>query len=181
VRIDRRLNLVIPIDRDDGLTDYVHSTPISREIFEKYFLVLSKAYAEIYGGGLGVIAGPRVAALLVKKFAAEMGGQYEKEVTDGLIPEIHRLTNVIVAGVGMVPYQQALDQKRVSDDDAAEVENALVFFTVASHMHKQQDRTGILQGAASLWGAQTTLSNCTEYAASLRTSTPPASIGGSKP
>ena len=72
MKIDKKLNLVIPIETDDG-TLYVHSMPIRREIFDTYFLVLSKTFAAIHGEGLGEIAGPRVAALILKKIAMDTG------------------------------------------------------------------------------------------------------------
>ena len=56
MKINRALNLVIPIDSEKGQL-FVHSTPISREIFEQYFLVISKTFAAIFSEGLGAIAG----------------------------------------------------------------------------------------------------------------------------
>ena len=44
MKIDRRLNLVQPIETGSG-TVYLHSVPLSREVWETYFLVLSKTYA----------------------------------------------------------------------------------------------------------------------------------------
>ena len=64
MHIDRKLNLVIPVERDTGKV-YVHSTPISREAFDRYFMVLATAYAEIVGGPLRAV-GNRVAMKMVK-------------------------------------------------------------------------------------------------------------------
>jgi hypothetical protein len=94
--------------------------------------------------------------------------------------EIRRLSNVVALGPkgwAGVPLQVALDEGTIGEDERAEVENAIVFFTVASLVHRRADLPAILDGASKLWGAQTTLLNATEFAASLPTSTKDASSG----
>lgn len=187
MKLDQKLNLVIPIGSDQTVADpkdpkktvtvfvpefFVHSMPIGREVFEKFYLVIAKTFSSIYNEGLGFTTGPRVAMLMLRSTASSMG-QLE-EVERGLIAEIRRLTNVVMVGQSgweTVPFQEVVDKKIISEDDLAEVENALAFFTVASSMHKKKDLLEILDGAGTLWGAQTSLLSCTEYAASLRTST----------
>jgi len=100
MKLDKALNLVIPIDQDEGRI-YVHSTPISLEVFEKYFLAISKTFAAIYSEGLNVLAGPRVAALMLRRVSDDLG------LDTGLIDEIRRLSNVIVSGKA-VPLEVAL-------------------------------------------------------------------------
>lgn len=176
MRIDRKLNLVLPLERADG-TIYVHATPISREVFEASFLLVSKTFAEIYTQGLNSTVGPRVAAMLLAKIAADMGAP---EAAAGLMNEIRRLANVIAPGPQgwtTLPLQSALTEGLIGDDDAAEVENAIVFFTVASAIHRKAVLKPILQGAAELWGGQIESLNCTEYANGLSTSMPGANTG----
>ena len=60
MRLDNKLNLITEIETDDKATIFVHSTPISRDVFEKYFLVISKTFASIISEGLSFISGPRV-------------------------------------------------------------------------------------------------------------------------
>ena len=50
---------------------YVHSTPIAREVFERYFMVIAQTFSAIYGNGLGRVGGPPVAMLLLKQVAAQ--------------------------------------------------------------------------------------------------------------
>jgi len=184
MRIDRRLNLVIPLIQDEGEI-YIHSTPISREVFERYYQIISRAFTDIYIRGIGpaMLAGPRTAALDIKRIAKEMN--LEDDVQSGLFNEIRRLSNVIApskdSGWQTYPLQEAINNKTISADDLAEVENAISFFTVASCLHRKQELKDFLDGAVSLWGAQTTLFNCTEYAASLTTSTGGASSGETPP
>ena len=173
-RIDKKLNLIVTVDTDDGPV-YVHSTPISRQVFEQFYLVISKAFAGIYGEGLNIIAGPRIAMLMLRDIARQMG-QLEGPggVEIGLIKEAYRLTNVVMpraeGGWKTVPFQEVVDRELLSRDDIAEVEGVLAFFICASSMHRREQLPAILDGIASLWEARTTSLNSTEYAASLPTS-----------
>lgn len=182
VKLDKRLNFVVPVlDANDNPIAYVHSAPIDRTVFETYFLVVSKTFSAIYGEGLGSVGGPRVAALILKRVAQDMNMWDGPEgVQSGLVNEIRRLTNVIMPGEDgwqTIPFEDAIRQNRIDADDAAEVENAITFFIVSSAMHRRNVLMTILDGAAKLWGALTTLSNCTEFAASLPTSKEAANFG----
>lgn len=181
MKIDRRLNLVIPIDRADG-TIYVHSAPISRPVFEQYFKVIAQTFSAIYTQGLGFTSGPRVAAWLLRDQATKAGvWDGEAGVERGLMNEIRRLSNVVVPsarGWTTIPFQDAVDGGSINDDDRSEVENAIVFFIVASSMHTRKELPAVLEGSTALWGAQTTSLNCTEYANSLPTPTATENTGG---
>lgn len=180
MKLDRKLNMVIPVERDDGVT-YVHAAPISRDTFERYFMVLGKTFTAIYSQGLGTMSGPRVAGLLLKKIAEDMGEwDGPSGAKAGLVADIRRLANVIMpgpSGWGMVPLQEALDHGALSPDDAAEVENAITFFIVASAMHRRVELLPVLDGALKMWGAQVSSLNCTDFMNSLPTSTETASTG----
>ncbi len=174
MKIDQRLNIVIPVEVDKS-TYYVHSCPVSREVFEEFFEVISRTFARIFTSGLGVIAGPRVAGLTLRNIAKEMGvWDGPAGVEQGLINEVRRLTHVLVpnpTGQGWTTLllQEALDGNLISADDASEVENALAFFIVNSAMLRKSDLAGVLAGAAKLWDAQTTLLTSTAFASSLPT------------
>lgn len=175
MEINRRLNLVVPVERDDGSKVYVHSTPISQEVYERYFLEMSKAFALIHGEGLSIVAGPRVAALMLKRVAQDMKTwDGDAGVGKGLMAEIRRLSNVAVptaTGWEVVPLQVALDRNFFDAADVAEVEGYICFFILTSAINKRRQIPGLLAGLNGLWGTQTTLLNSTEYASSLRTLT----------
>ncbi len=165
----------------DKSTFYAYCSPISREVFEQFFVVISKAFASIFNEGLGVVAGPRVAGLMLKKVAVEMNvWDGPTGVEAGLINEIRRLSCVMMpdgSGWTMVPLQDAIDRKLLSPGDASEVENALAFLIVVSAMLRKTELAGVLGGAASLWDAQTTLLSATAYRGSLPTLTVVDSTG----
>ncbi len=179
MRLDRKLNLVAPVETDRGVV-YVHHVPISREVFERYFLVLSKTFARIFQEGLNVVAGPPIAALMLRKVAEETmvapgenAWDGEAGVARGLMAEIRRLTNVVVPGDRgwqTLPYEGAARDGTMTADDAAEVDGLLTFFTLVSVMLREDQRAAIVAGMRSLWGVETTSLNCTDYASSLPTS-----------
>lgn len=182
IKLNRKLNMVIPIETRDGITIYVHSTPIMRETFETYFEPIARTFTQIYSAGHGIYSGPRVAELILRKVATQMNmWDGENGVKNGLIVEIHRLTNVATpspAGWTYLPWEIAVKDGLVDEDDASEVENALVFFTVASAMHKKSELRPLLESALSLWGAQPESLKLTDYLASLPTSTVTENTGG---
>lgn len=185
MRIDERLNLVIEVKRD-GPPIYVHSMPVSREVFEANFLLVSKAFSAIYSEGLAVVAGPRVAAMMIRHVSTEMGTWEDARTgTAGagkaFMNEIIRLTNVAVPsekGWETIPYQLALDKKLIDQDEASEVISAVCFFILNSAMMRKSEVLATLEGMGSLWGTQTSRLNITEFIASLPTSTPAGSSGG---
>lgn len=174
MKIDKALNLVCPVDTDDGRV-YVHSMPIGREVFERYFMVISKTFGALFTEGLNTIAGPRVAALLLKQTAIEMGTwDGELGVANGLMAEIRRLSNVAVPspdGWTSVPLNVAVSRGFLDQRDVDEAEGAIVFFTCISLMNKRKEAAYFVNGMCELWSTQTTSSSVMEFAASLPTST----------
>lgn len=173
MRLDSKLNLVTEVETGEGSV-FVHSMPISREVFEKYFLTISKTFASIISEGLSFISGPRVAAMLLKKTAIDQGVWEGRDgVGNGLMAEIRRLSNVIVPsenGWQTMPFQDAIDKKVMDQEDIAEVEGLVCFFICASAMSRRNEVQGVLD-RMRLWGSLTTSLNSTAYADSLPTST----------
>jgi hypothetical protein len=181
VTIDRNVNLVIPIYGDDGDTvvAWVHSVPIGREVFDAYYRVIGRVYAAIHGDSidaLGPTAGPKMAALLLRDEARRMGvWEGPAGVENGLVNEIKRLTNVAAPGPKgweTMPYGDAIRLKKIDPDDAGEVDNAIVFFTVGWWVYPKSKRSLALTGAARLWSGHSTSLSVTEFAAGSPTSTP---------
>lgn len=175
-KINRRLNLIIPVENDDGMPLWIHSTPISAEVFDTYFMPLAQTFTAIYGQGLGVLSGPRVADKLLRKVSENLG--MWADVQKGLLAEIERLTNVLAPGErgwDTIPYCEA--KKTLLDpEDVSEVDAALVFFTVASTIPRRSETAKILDGM-EIWGAQTSSSTFTEWKNSLPMWKKPVSTG----
>jgi hypothetical protein len=167
VKLNRKLNLVMDVETGEGII-HVHSVPISREVFEDNFLVISRTFTAVYTNGLGPVTGPRVAALLLKQEAEALG--VWPRTQQSLMAEIYRLTNVIAPGPTgweSMPFDVAKKRGILDDDAAAEVENCIVYFTCASSIHLKAELTVATEGLSTLWGAQTISSNAMEYTRSL--------------
>ena len=187
MKLDRQLNLVIPIYGEDEKTVlcHVHSTPISREVFERYFVPIGQTFSQIFSLGFGQAGGPRVAMLLLKRIAQKMEVWEGPEgVEAGLVAEIRRLTVVLALIDGawrQVPLHVAVERGILDEEDRGEVENAIVFFIAVSAMLRRKERREMLDEALNLWGARTSSSTSTEFAASLPTSTATGSSGKRRP
>jgi hypothetical protein len=188
--LNKKLNIVLTFDIDENLQGYVHSAPLSREAFEQNYLVLSKTFTAIYSEGLGPVLGPRVAMLILKEQAIALGegrngsgGQKAWDaVQSSLVFEIYRLTNVVWPGPNgweTIPYVEAKRRELLDEDQTSEVENALVYFIVASALHLKAELPMALDGLKSMWGAQIISSNVTEFKISLMTLTTGVNTGAS--
>jgi hypothetical protein len=171
--LNDRLHFVIPIYADDGetITAYVHSAPISRDVFDAHFLLISKTFTAFHTEGLGFLGGPRVASLMLKKMAERMN---DPAGAVSLMNEIRRLSNVLMRGANgweSLPFHDVTEQRMLSEDDLSEATNAIVFFIVASAMYRKNLLRPMLEGAATMWGAQISSLNFTAYTASVGTST----------
>lgn len=181
--INRKLNLVVPIELDDRKL-YAHSVPLGRETFEMHFDVLSRTFAVLYGRGLSFVAGPKVAKLTLKEIA-QTTRKWDGElgVERSLLPEIFRLTNVVMpkpdGGWGCVPFEDAIKMRVFEgyEDELADVEGEIVYFMVASAMHRRKELREILDGLVSFWEVQPTSFSVTEFVSSLLTSTPAGNTG----
>ena len=174
MKIDRKLNLVVPIETDSGKI-FIHSSAIAKDCFERYFKVISKAYTDIFKEGVAFTAGagPKIAALMLKSVADEMG--IKDDVEKGLMLEIMRLSSVALPtdkGWETMPLSVALKQNPIDEDDWTDAEGQIVFFTLCSSMSAKADLMNLLQKVSGFWGSEITSSNCTEYAASLPKLTP---------
>lgn len=173
MKIDKRLNLVIPHERDDGSIVHIHSTPITTETFDQHFEILAQLWTQITTN-YGTASAPRIAAKLLRKLATE------NDVLDGplgveqsLMGEIRRLTMFIMPRGSAQPtlmMDEAVKAGVLTDEDKDVVENALVFFTCVSAMLNGKRRKAWIETMCSVWDAQTSLLNSTAFAASLEKS-----------
>ena len=189
ISINRKLNLVIPIRRDDGTVLYVHSMPIRPETFETYFLPLSKTWAALSQHGLDPRSGPSVALLMLKKVSQDTmrvhginwwEGDDGVGGASGLLAEVARLSNAIVPADGkwdVKPLQEVADAKIIDEEERKEVMNALVFFTAVCHVAPKVDRERLIKGMAAIYELLTTSSAPTEFATSLMISTTDENTG----
>ncbi|HAW4333284.1 TPA: hypothetical protein JLU65_003264 [Escherichia coli] len=178
MKISRNLNLIIPVRTEKG-NGWIHATPISKEVFKEHFFILSKTFSAIFSEGLGVVAGPRVAFLMLERISRDSGiWDDDKGVRNTLVNEIIRLANLVypVEGKGYdtIPLDMALEREIVELDDVA---GELVFFTCVSSINSPEQAKGTMDVVNGIWSTQCSSLNLTEWIASLPTLKSAASSG----
>ncbi|HAU9271270.1 TPA: hypothetical protein JEX60_004224 [Escherichia coli] len=178
MKISRNLNLIIPVRTEKG-NGWIHATPISKEVFKEHFFILSKTFSAIFSEGLGVVAGPRIACLMLERISSDMNiWDGEKGVRNTLVNEIIRLANLVypVEGKGYdtIPLDMALERGIVEFDDVA---GELVFFTCVSSINTPEQTEQMMLVVSGMWNSRTSSLSLTEWIASLPTLKPVASSG----
>jgi len=178
--------LVHPLERDDGLVLFAHSTPIAEETFIAYHRPLTMTYAQLDADGLIRSGGIRNADLILKDVCERIGmwkdDPIEKRigVERGLLGEIRRLTNVFAPTAQkweMVPLEDCVARDILSSQEAREVQAAAVFFCCSSHGFPRQNLKTFLQLCSGRIGAHVTYSSATAFQSSLPTLTPDENSG----
>ncbi|ALD75792.1 TPA: hypothetical protein ACNIQM_004059 [Citrobacter werkmanii] len=183
MKIDKKLNLVCSISRDDGSLIYVHTSPFPYEVVEEHCLMLGSLFTSFIAQ-IGGIGAARVAAMMLrKKLKREQelkedegvkGAQTQQvQQTPNIVDEIQRQTTVIFNDNGQwksVPLDSALKQGIISADEFREVEGEIVFFMVSSAIQKPELIKPTVGSVIGMFGGQLTLSTATEWRGSLLTS-----------
>ncbi len=178
MKISRNLNLIIPVRTEKG-NGWVHATPISKEVFKEHFFILSKTFSAIFSEGLGVVAGPRIAFLMLERISRDSNiWEGDKGVRNTLVNEVIRLANLVypVEGKGydIIPLDMALEREII---DLDEVAGELIFFTCVSSINSPEQAKGTMDVVNGVWSTQCSLLNLTEWIASLPTLKSAASSG----
>ncbi|OKV87229.1 hypothetical protein AWP67_22020 [Escherichia coli] len=179
MKISRNLNLIIPVRTEKG-NGWVHATPISKEVFKEHFFILSKTFSAIFSEGLGVVAGPRIAFLMLERISRDSNiWEGDKGVRNTLVNEVIRLANLVypVEGKGYdtIPLDMALEREII---DLDEVAGGVLFFLFVSSVKFTRSRAkGTMDVVNGVWSTQCSLLNLTEWIASLPTLKSAASSG----
>lgn len=178
MKISRNLNLIIPVRTEKG-NGWVHATPISKEVFKEHFFILSKTFSAIFSEGLGVVAGPRIAFLMLERISRDSNiWEGDKGIRNTLVNEVIRLANLVypVEGKGYdtIPLDMALEREII---DLDEVAGELIFFTCVSSINSPEQAKGTMDVVNGVWSTQCSLLNLTEWIASLPTLKSAASSG----
>ncbi|KGC03236.1 hypothetical protein DM81_3476 [Burkholderia multivorans] len=186
IQINEAMNLVVPVVADDaGVKVWAYHTPISRQVFEANYRVLAATKAALMSkGSLYMMdSGPRIAALTLRdeglreaeargRFDAK--GQVVDEATPALLAEVRRLTMVLVPtanGWDLLPIESAVAAGKIDEEDQAETESAIVFFTCICALASKAERKVHAHSTASLLKGSITSLSPLEFSASLPTST----------
>lgn len=177
VKIDKKLNLVTNITREDGSIVYLHVTPFPYEVVEEHCLLLGNLFTNFISqvGGLGAA---RVAAMMLRKKLQreqELRGE-DNQQAPTIVDEIQRLTSVVWNDGGTwktTSFDAAMKQGIISPDEYREVEGEVVFFMVSSAIQKAHLIAPTVGSVIGMFGGQLVLSSVTAFRDSLQTSNPP--------
>ena len=177
VKIDKKLNLVTNITREDGSIVYLHVTPFPYEVVEEHCLLLGNLFPNFISqvGGLGAA---RVAAMMLRK---KLKREQELNADNGqhgpnIVDEIQRLTSVVWNDGGTwktTSFDAAMKQGIISPDEYREVEGEVVFFMVSSAIQKAHLIAPTVGSVIGMFGGQLVSLNVTAFRDSLLTSNPP--------
>ncbi|HGG6426263.1 TPA: hypothetical protein ACJG67_002777 [Salmonella enterica subsp. enterica serovar Kottbus] len=178
MKIARNLNLIVPVQTEKGKA-WIHATPISKEVFKEHFFILSKTFSAIFSEGLGVVAGPRIAFLMLERISRDSNAwEGDKGVRNTLVNEVIRLANLVypVEGKGYdtIPLDMALERELV---DLDEVAGELIFFTCVSLINTPEQAQDTMEMVNGIWSTQCSSLSLTDWIASLPTLKPAASSG----
>ncbi|HDT2082765.1 TPA: hypothetical protein RCG81_003993 [Enterobacter roggenkampii] len=177
MKIDKKLNLVTNITREDGSIVYLHVTPFPYEVVEEHCLLLGNLFTNFISqvGGLGAA---RVAAMMLRKKLKR-----EQELMDeanqqapNIVDEIQRLTSVVWNDGGTwktTSFDAAMKQGIISPDEYREVEGEVVFFMVSSAIQKAHLIAPTVGSVIGMFGGQLVSLSVTAFRDSLQTSNPP--------
>ena len=176
--INKRLNLVLQVERADKSVCHVHSVPVSYETYEANYTFLQKAMSSMYADEFSPATCSRIAFLRMRELAASDKDRFGASA-EALLAEIWRLTNVLVPGdqgYTTLPFHDVTKGGVMSVEDIREVQNYICFFTAASHSHNQKEREGLYE-LLDRFGALTTSLDVTGFRDSLQTSKPVENTG----
>lgn len=183
VKIDKKLNLVTNITRDDGSIVYLHVTPFPYEVVEEHCLLLGNLFTNFISqvGGLGAA---RVAAMMLRKKlkreqelrdeANQQAPQVQQAPT--IVDEIQRLTSVVWNDGGTwktTSFDAAMKQGIISADEYREIEGEVVFFMVSSAIQKANLIAPTVGSVIGMFGGRLESLSVTAFRDSLLTSNPP--------
>jgi hypothetical protein len=180
MRIDPKLNLVFPVELNNGSIAHIYSVPIGRAVFENFYDVLGSVFGKCFDEKDSkqlALTAPQIAFAALKSVSKATGEERQKEIEAGLINEMVRLTTVMhleSEGWHRSPLFGAVKAGILDDDTEAEVLSNITFFTAVSRTAPRAMAGTFLDFAASLREWLFLSSTVTEYMSSLPISTPAA-------
>lgn len=170
MKIDRNLNIVMPVQTAKNGLVYVHSAPISRSIFEQFYLEIGKVFSQCFDNinqAHLALSAPQLAYPALKSISMKAGNwDVPGGVKFGLVNEIVRLTNVMISGEQgweVLPFDTAVKRGMLDEDEEAEALSAMVFFTAISKVAPKDLKDSFLEMAGSLRNWDLTSLDCMAY------------------
>lgn len=172
MKIDKKLNLVSTITREDGSLVYLHVVPFPYEVVEQNCVMLGNLFNSFFSM-VGYLGAPRVAAMMLRNAikSRQEAGKIEAGMPT-LVDDIKRLTTVIWKDNGVwkpVSLDVAFRQEIITEDEYRDVEGEVVFFMVSSAIQKAELMTATVAKPLDTYSGQLVSLSATAYRDSLPT------------
>jgi hypothetical protein len=183
--LDKRLNLVLEVERDDKSIVYVHSIPISRQMWKTHYTFISMAINSMYTDGFPPATCARVCYHRMLELAEQNRDRFG-DLGRTLFAEMWRLTNVLVPtdqGYEDIPFYNLIKgDKELDADNVEEIQNFICFFMAASWVHglNKKEREAFQLLMTKGFGVQITALPLTEFKNSIPTSKSEENTGESE-
>ncbi|MGX5055991.1 hypothetical protein ACWKX9_20355 [Enterobacter asburiae] len=170
VKIDKKLNFVSTITRDDNSMVYLHVVPFPYEVVEQNCVLLGNLFNSFFTL-VGSVGAPRVAAMMLRNIIKSRQGDADttpEALT--IIDDIQRLTTVIWNDNGVwkpSPLDAAFKNGIITPDEYREIEGEIVFFMVSSAIQKADLMKGTVGKALEMYSGQLVSLSATGYRDSL--------------
>lgn len=170
MKIDKKLNFVSTITRDDGSMVYLHVVPFPYEVVEQNCVLLGNLFNNFFTL-VGSVGAPRVAAMMLRKIikSQQENGDFAPGAPT-IIDDIQRLTTVIWNDNGVwktSPLDAAFKNDLITPDEYREIEGEIVFFMVSSAIQKANLVAGTMGHALKMYSGQLVSLSATAYRDSL--------------
>lgn len=176
-KLDRKLNITATIDAANG-PFHIHSMPVNRRVFEDNFELLAAVHARLNQPGMTARTSPAVARMALLKAAKEMDLQAEAQI---VIAEIRRLTHVCYSSATgiyqFMPVASAIADKIIDEDDLADIDSYLIFFTLVSWIEPKMKQKMYMEILCHYFELATTQLSISDFASSLQMLTPDGNTG----
>lgn len=190
MKINDNLDIILDLrtNEEGKSTLRLFHTPISRDVFELNYRLLSSVFSEIWGQGSfhAMSAGPRIASMVLrdvcKRQADASSEEYDSQNNAAIsfLNELKRLSMILAPGSSgweKIPVQSAISRGIIDPEEWQEAESSLVFFTSAFHLARRSERESRTKILLGLLKGQFASSDSTEPTASLPISTEAGTIG----
>lgn len=170
MKIDKKLNFVSTITREDGSLVYLHVVPFPYEVVEQNCVMLGGLFNNFFSL-VGSVGAPRVAAMMLRNIIKmqQDAGQMAAGMPT-IVDDIQRLTTVIWNDNGnwkAISLDTAFKQEILSEDEYREVEGEVVFFMVSSAIQKANLIAPTVGKALEMYSGQLVSLNVTAFRDSL--------------
>ena len=143
MKIDRKLNFVSTITREDGSLVYLHVVPFPYEVVQENCVLLGNMFHNFFTS-VGTTAAPRVAAMMLRNILkAQQDAGDLPAGTPTLVDDIQRLTTVIFNDNGVwrpVPLEVAFKRKSSIRMNTARLRVKWCFYGLLCYSESQPDR-----------------------------------------